>query len=198
MDGQGGPDDTDQPRLLKQSGKFWSPLLTWPRSADCYLPQRPLEMRTSDVENIRASLCDESKSLRRDIVVRVGIDHDSKVSLLFSTRHEPRSGNRKLRLQQRREEYIRPVSKEHVSPSIPSYINLPVGWDQSQDKLVAYLSTHCKLDKGRAVPVNEAKLPRYTMREIADIVGERFPALIGNHRLEVSLLSILRSRLMRS
>lgn len=73
--------------------------------------------------------------------------------------------------------YTRPSGPELVNHRQPSCVSLPEAWNEVHDRFIAYLWSHCPLDRNGQVPRSEEKRDRWTSVEIATLVMERFPNL---------------------
>jgi hypothetical protein len=75
--------------------------------------------------------------------------------------------------------YIRPLGPELVSPKHPSCLGLPLAWRSVHDRFIAYLATHAPLDMYGKVQTEEEAKERWTLEDIAKLVGERFGTDLG-------------------
>lgn len=63
---------------------------------------------------------------------------------------------------------------ELTGPKLPSCSDLPLGWNRTHDRFIAYLATHAPLNRSGHIQRNEELLERYTLREMTILLRRHF------------------------
>ncbi|KAN0110341.1 hypothetical protein V8E51_006728 [Hyaloscypha variabilis] len=75
------------------------------------------------------------------------------------------------------------VSARHASCS-----KLPPPWNSTHDRFIAYLATHAPLDRNGRVPYQEERRERWSNRDIAQLVMDRFPEIGRYYHIKVKMI----------